>query len=145
MPTKIILNPGKYIQGPDELKKLPSYLEGYGRKAFVIAGERTLNLTKDMLSESFSDSNIQYVTELFRGECSQAEIDRLVTIAKKERCDITIGIGGGKALDTAKAVVHFMDTPVIPSLIDQKNIDRFDTFIRQSNRSILFFFLLCVA
>jgi len=119
MPTKIIITPNKYVQGPDELKNLSTYLEGYGQKAFTIAGKRTFGVTKDTLSESFSQSDIEYVCELFSGECTASEIDRLKSIAERERCDIIIGIGGGKAIDTAKAVAYYMHLPsiVVPTIV----------------------------
>jgi glycerol dehydrogenase len=119
MPTKIIITPNKYVQGPDELKNLSTYLEGHGQKAFIIAGKRTFGVTKDTLSESFSQSDIEYVSELFSGECTASEIDRLKSIAERERCDIIIGIGGGKAIDTAKAVAYYMHMPaiVVPTIV----------------------------
>ncbi|MDI8993006.1 iron-containing alcohol dehydrogenase, partial [Salmonella enterica subsp. enterica serovar Anatum] len=41
------------------------------------------------------------------GECSQNEIDRLRAVAEKSQCGAVLGIGGGKTLDTAKALAHF--------------------------------------
>lgn len=48
----------------------------------------------------------------FGGECSQNEIDRLKKRADGADCMAVLGIGGGKTLDTAKALAHFMDVPV---------------------------------
>src|SRR5690606_3972801 len=48
----------------------------------------------------------------FGGECSQNEIDRLKKLADSADCTAVLGIGGGKTLDTAKALAHFMDVPV---------------------------------
>src|SRR5208283_79977 len=42
--------------------------------------------------------------ERFGGESSQEEVDRLTNVAKAQGCDVVVGIGGGKAIDTAKAV-----------------------------------------
>jgi glycerol dehydrogenase len=42
--------------------------------------------------------------ESFRGECTWGEIVRLKGIVEQNSCDLVMGVGGGKALDTAKAV-----------------------------------------
>lgn len=51
--------------------------------------------------------------EEFAGECSKQEIDRIVDIVNQEGLNVIIGIGGGKALDTAKAVAHYAKLPVV--------------------------------
>ncbi len=48
----------------------------------------------------------------FGGECSHNEINRLRDIAGNAKCTAVLGIGGGKTLDTAKALAHFMNVPV---------------------------------
>jgi glycerol dehydrogenase len=42
--------------------------------------------------------------ERFGGESSEEEIERLAGVAKEQGCDVVAGMGGGKAIDTAKAV-----------------------------------------
>lgn len=49
----------------------------------------------------------------FRGECSPSEIERLARLARDEGVDAVIGLGGGKVLDTAKAVGHALERSVV--------------------------------
>lgn len=42
----------------------------------------------------------------FRGECSPDEIDRVAKIASDEGADFVVAVGGGKTMDTAKAVAQ---------------------------------------
>ncbi len=113
MATKIVISPGKYVQGPGELSKLNQYTRDYGNKPFVIADDFVMGMTSDTVSASFAAENIAYVSELFRGECSKIEVARLQAIAEENTCDIIVGIGGGKTLDTAKAIAYHMKKPVV--------------------------------
>jgi glycerol dehydrogenase len=49
----------------------------------------------------------------FGGECSPAEIDRISELARDGGVDAVVGAGGGKALDTAKAVAHPAGLPLV--------------------------------
>ena len=113
MATKIVISPGKYIQGPGELKKLESYSTVYGSYAFVIADNFVMDLTKDMVKESFAGAESKYTFEKFNGECSKIEIARLQAMAEALKADVIIGVGGGKTLDTAKAIGYHMKRPVV--------------------------------
>jgi len=59
-----------------------------------------------------------FVTEVFTGECCDEEIERLQSIARTHQADVVVGIGGGKTLDTAKAVGMALSCPVaiVPTL-----------------------------
>ncbi|MCT4507766.1 MAG: glycerol dehydrogenase [Tepidibacter sp.] len=113
MATKIVISPGKYIQGPNELKKLETYSNPYGKNVFIIADDFVMNMTKDIVSKSFEGTNSTHTMEIFNGECSKVEVERLKEIALSNKTDIIVGIGGGKTLDTAKAIAYYMEKPVM--------------------------------
>lgn len=72
-----------------------------------------LGLIKDRVSDSFKSSGAGFVVEAFQEECSQNEIQRILAIAQRESCGVIVGLGGGKTLDTAKAVAHYIKAPVV--------------------------------
>lgn len=111
--TKIFNSPSKYIQGPDELAKLGSYVASLGTKALAITTSLGYERVGAKVDSSFADVDATILFEDFNGECSKGEVDRLVGHARAEGCDVIAGIGGGKILDTAKAVAYYLGSPVV--------------------------------
>lgn len=106
----IILSPSKYIQGSGSLKNIAKYAN---KNAFIIADEFVMNLTKEIVAKSFQYHNLEAFFEQFNGECSKIEVNRLIDIMKSKDVEMIIGVGGGKTLDTAKAIGYYSNFPVL--------------------------------
>jgi len=89
-----------------------------GTKVLVLGGRRGLNSVREEMKKSFSEHGIEYFEEHFGGECCDQEIDRLTEIGREKGVNVLVGVGGGKALDTAKAVAEYLKVPVatIPTI-----------------------------
>ncbi len=111
--AKILISPSKYVQGAGEMKKLGTYAEAYGKKALILISAGGLKRIGTIIEESFKAASCEYISEIFNGECSKKEIERLKGIMTQNNCDLIIGIGGGKIFDTAKAVAYYSKTPVV--------------------------------
>ncbi len=111
--ARIFISPSKYVQGPGELARLGSYVKAYGAHALVVISEGGLRRSGDVISTSLSEARVACTYDNFNGECSQAEIDRLVEVYRAAGTDVVVGVGGGKIFDTAKAVAAAVDAPVV--------------------------------
>ena len=120
---RIIQSPGKYIQGADVLTRLGDYLKPLATRWLVVGDKFVLGFAQETLLESFKKAEIHAEIAPFGGECSQNEIDRLKKRADGADCMAVLGIGGGKTLDTAKALAHFMALSVIYT--DSGEFDRY--------------------
>jgi glycerol dehydrogenase len=100
----IFVAPGKYAQGCGLLNQAGDYVKEYGKKCLIIADELVLNLVKEPLIQSLEKSGIKTYVKVFSGECCKPEIARLSNMAKDFGTDVVMAVGGGKALDTGKAV-----------------------------------------
>ena len=49
----------------------------------------------------------------FQGECCETEIKRLGSRFQENKCDLVVGVGGGKIHDSAKAAAYYQGAPVV--------------------------------
>lgn len=111
--AKVIIAPGKYVQGAGEMKNLATYVAKLGKKALCLVSASGMKRNKDVIDDSFGKTDAEVTYEVFNGECCRKEINRLTDICKANGIDVIIGIGGGKILDTAKAVAYYNEIPVV--------------------------------
>lgn len=111
--SRILKSPSKYVQGNGVLLGLDNYLEGMGNNLLVIISTSGLKRIKPLLDQCFENKEYTVNYEIFSGECTREEVNRLVSQAKSENCTAILGVGGGKILDTAKAVSHYSQLPMI--------------------------------
>ena len=111
--SKILKSPAKYVQGPDTLKQLDRYLQGMGNRLLVIISRSGTKRICPTLEACFESKDYTLHYEVFQGECSQGQIDRLVAVAQEQGSTAIVGIGGGKILDTAKGVAYYAGLPVV--------------------------------
>lgn len=111
--ANILISPSKYVQGAGEMGRLYDYAKNYGKKALILISESGYKRIGSVVEESFAGQDFEIVFDYFNGECSKAEIQRLTAVVADKKCDQVIGIGGGKILDTAKAVAYYSSVPVL--------------------------------
>src|SRR5690625_2514048 len=117
MTERIFTSPAKYVQGKNVIKNIGGYLKGIGNKTIVMADETVWDIGGHNVVSELKKENISSEEVVFNGEASKAEIKRIADIANKADATIVVGVGGGKTLDTAKAVSDEVDayTVIIPT------------------------------
>ena len=111
--ARVFISPSKYVQGAGELDRLGEYTKVYGKKALVIISAGGKKRFGERVEASLAAAGVECAFDEFNGECSQAEIDRLVEVLKGTGSDVVLGVGGGQIFDTAKAVAAAVDVPVV--------------------------------
>lgn len=110
---KAFISPTKYIQSEGALNDLGVYVRLFGSSALLIAHKDDAARVKEQLDYTAEQNAITFVASDFRGECTRQEVARLTEVAEKANCDVVIGLGGGKAIDTAKSVANSVKPVII--------------------------------
>lgn len=113
---KAFISPAKYVQGENELLNLGFFVKGYGQSALLIAHADDVARVSEQLDGTAEKYAIEFVASNFGGECSRKEIARLEALAKEKNCNCVIGLGGGKAIDTAKCVAKGENLIIVPTI-----------------------------
>ena len=113
---KAFICPTKYVQGEDELLNLGYFVKTFGKKALLIAHKADVARVQAKLDATAAQYKVEFVPANFSGECSREEVARLQKLAKENKCACTIGLGGGKAIDTAKCVAQGEALIICPTI-----------------------------
>lgn len=112
--VQIIYSPSKYIQGSGEIARLGGYCLQMGAKgAYAIVDPYILSRYGQEIKDGFAAEQLPLMLREFQGECSLVQVEQIVAELDRGQVGTIVGIGGGKTLDTAKAVSHFADLPVM--------------------------------
>ena len=111
--SQAFASPRKYIQGYEELSRIKKHIAHLGSCVFVLASQGRLADLQEIVQNSFKDTDVTVVFEPFGGECSKGEVGRLRGLVKTNNCDLIVGMGGGKVIDTAKALAYYEELPVV--------------------------------
>ncbi|MBV8315144.1 MAG: iron-containing alcohol dehydrogenase, partial [Planctomycetaceae bacterium] len=111
----VFCSPSRYTQGKDATASLGREMTGLGLRgpALLVAGRSAIRLLSETWERTFREAGITHAVYPFGGECSLAEIERVKDAARQAKAQVIVGAGGGKVLDTARAVAAGLDLPVV--------------------------------
>ncbi len=99
----VLIAPRKYVQGPGVLAEAGDYIAMLGNRPMVVWDSCVKEIVGQTVLESLEKAGLDVVDVPFQGDSTPQEVARVAEIAKQNGADVAVGIGGGKALDTAKA------------------------------------------
>jgi glycerol dehydrogenase len=100
----IFAAPGTYVQAPGALGLAGPHLRRLGRRVLGVVDPAVRAVVEPALAAACGEAGLAWRAEAFGGECSEAEVERLLAQAEEAGADVVVAAGGGKALDAGKLV-----------------------------------------
>lgn len=107
---------GRSIFGRQTLNRIGELSATLGKRALVVtnAGQPGGGGVVDRLAALLDAAGVAMSCCQQRGEPTVTDVERSLEAAKSASCDLVIGLGGGSAIDAAKAVAGLLTNPGSP-------------------------------
>lgn len=102
-----------YSIGPKVYDKIYEICSPYGKNAVCIGGKRALQAASKSIKKAIENTDLHITGELwYGGEASYENVEKLQNSQEVKAADMIFAVGGGKALDTGKALAEKLGLPV---------------------------------
>jgi glycerol dehydrogenase len=111
----VFCSPSRYTQGRNATLSLGKEMLtlGLSGPVLIVAGNSAIRLLSETWKLSLGEAGFAWQVSGFGGECSIAEIEGAKQQAREQDARVIVGAGGGKVLDTARAVAADLSLPVV--------------------------------
>ncbi|MGT2666723.1 glycerol dehydrogenase [Streptococcus rifensis] len=110
---KVFASPSRYVQGKNVLFSSADQINALGKRPLVLCDDVVFDIVGERFIDYLSSESFEVTRVAFNGEASDNEINRVVDLGKESQVDVIIGLGGGKTIDSAKAIADLLMIPVI--------------------------------
>ena len=101
-----------YTIGVEAYEKIREVCPRYGKSVVVIGGRKGIEAAQEKMVRAVEGVGLEFTGFIHAGgQSSDENIERISEDSAVQEADMIFAVGGGKAIDTAKAVAHRQNKP----------------------------------
>lgn len=107
-------SPLHYYQGPGLIRtQLGPVCRSLSRNCYILASQTARKRYQEVLEAALQEAGVRYVFGTSAGDCTSRTADRICGEVREAHSGVLIGVGAGKAADTAKLCAFRLGLPVV--------------------------------
>lgn len=100
----------QYSIGPDCYEEIGTVTKYFGKKVTIIGGKTALKKAEPLILDALHKYGLTHLaTVWYGGNSSESNVKKLLADKSVTDADIIFGVGGGRAIDTAKTAADILD------------------------------------
>jgi glycerol dehydrogenase len=105
-PISTVMSPARYVQGKDAITRVGEFVAPIGKRPLIVADDVVWGIVETAVTESFRSADLPVERVGFGRFATPEAVDELVEQIRAKDADVIVGLGGGSAIDAAKAAGH---------------------------------------
>ncbi len=111
--TPLAIAPARILRGENCLTNSGKEIAQLGIRPLVVGGNHTVEVIKPRLEPVSTTAKLASQFASYSPDCAESSLIRLKKQVQEHSADLIIGVGGGKALDTAKLLAYQCELPIV--------------------------------
>ncbi|MGL5942299.1 MAG: iron-containing alcohol dehydrogenase family protein [Waterburya sp.] len=111
--TPLAIAPARVLRGENCLANSGKEIAQLGTRPLVVGGNQTIEVIKPRLETVLTTVKLTSQFASYSPDCAESSLIRLKNQVQEHSADLIIGVGGGKALDTAKLLAYQCELPIV--------------------------------
>ena len=111
--SPLSIAPARVLRGERCLANSAKEIAKFGSHPLVVGGNKTLKAIESKLQPVLIEAGLVGQYASYSPDCAESSLLELKTMVQQHQADFIIGMGGGKALDTAKLLAYQCNMPIV--------------------------------